>query len=249
MTIPSAYFPRKTFADLARALRCTITTKLILTGRIVTPEDAEAVLASGVADFVGMTRALIADSELPLKSASGRRDEVRVCMGSGEGCIDRLYFGATVSCVQNATIGRETVWGPLERTTRARRIAIVGAGPAGMETARIAAERGHRVVLFEREREVGGAIRFAARAPGWRTTARSSIGSKPNSPDVTSKSCSGTKRRSIRCSGRQPTITCSRPARARAARTFRQRRRARLHRRRRPVRPRKPPRTARARDR
>jgi 2,4-dienoyl-CoA reductase-like NADH-dependent reductase (Old Yellow Enzyme family) len=167
VTIPSAYFPRKTFADLAQALRGTITTKLILTGRIVTPEDAEAVLASGIADFVGMTRAIIADPELPHKSASGRRDEIRVCMGSGEGCIDRLYFGATVSCVQNATIGRETEWGPLERTARPRRIAIVGAGPAGMETARIAAERGHRVVLFEREREVGGAIRFASRAPGW----------------------------------------------------------------------------------
>lgn len=167
VTIPSAYFPRKTFADLAAALRGTLSTKLILTGRIVTPEDAEAVLESGVADFIGMTRALIADPELPRKSARGRRSEVRVCMGSGEGCIDRLYFGATVSCVQNAAIGRESTWGALERAERSRRIAIVGGGPAGMETARIAAERGHRVVLFERERELGGAIRTASRAPGW----------------------------------------------------------------------------------
>ncbi len=167
ITVPSAYYPRKTFGDLATALRGTIVTKLILTGRIVTPEDAEDVLASGVADFVGMTRALIADPELPRKSASGQRDAVRVCMGSGEGCIDRLYFGAPVSCVQNAVIGRELEWPSLERAPARRRIAIVGGGPAGMETARIAAERGHSVVLLERENQLGGAIRYASRAPGW----------------------------------------------------------------------------------
>ena len=168
VTIPSAYYPLKTFVDLAAKLRAAVATKLVVTGRIVTPEDAESVLASGAADFVGMTRALIADPELPAKSSGGRRDEVRVCMGSGEGCIDRLYFGATVRCVQNAVIGRETMWGgALAAVDEPRRIAVVGAGPAGMETARIAAQRGHRVKLFEREREVGGAIRFASRAPGW----------------------------------------------------------------------------------
>ncbi len=167
VTVPSAYYPRKTFTDLASALRETISTTLIVTGRIVTPEDAEAVLESGVADFVGMTRALIADPELPQKAAGGRRASIRVCMGSSEGCIDRLYAGGTVRCVQNATIGRETEWGPLERVADPRRVAIVGGGPAGMETARVAAERGHRVTLFERQPELGGAIRFASRAPHW----------------------------------------------------------------------------------
>jgi 2,4-dienoyl-CoA reductase-like NADH-dependent reductase (Old Yellow Enzyme family)/thioredoxin reductase len=166
-TVPSAYYPRKTFVDLAAALRTTIDTTLIVTGRIVTPEDAEAVLAANAADFVGMTRALIADPQLPHKIAAGKRTEVRVCMGSGEGCIDRLYFGRTVRCVQNAEIGRELVWPKLEPVAHRQRVVVIGGGPAGMEAARTAARRGHTVILLERSATLGGAIRLASRAPGW----------------------------------------------------------------------------------
>jgi 2,4-dienoyl-CoA reductase-like NADH-dependent reductase (Old Yellow Enzyme family)/thioredoxin reductase len=166
-TIPSAYYPRKTFVDLAAALRATIGATLIVTGRITTPEDAEAVLASGVADFVGMTRALIADPELPAKAVAGNAAQIRVCMGSGEGCIDRLYFGRPVRCVQNATIGRELTWPPLSRAQHAQRVVVIGGGPAGMEAARTAARRGHDVVLLERTAALGGAIRTASGAPGW----------------------------------------------------------------------------------
>jgi 2,4-dienoyl-CoA reductase-like NADH-dependent reductase (Old Yellow Enzyme family) len=80
---------------------------VIVTGRIVTPAQAEEVLRSGAADLVGMTRALIADPEMPRKAREGRLDDIRVCMGSGEGCIDRLYFGMPIGCVQNPVIGRE----------------------------------------------------------------------------------------------------------------------------------------------
>lgn len=165
--IPSAYFPEKTFVDLAALVRERVGAVVIVTGRITTPQAAEAVLASGVADAVGMTRAMIADPEMPRKAHEDRVAEIRTCMGSNEGCIDRLYFGLTVACVQNATIGRELEWGSLEPAPVSRRVAVIGGGPAGMEAARIAAQRGHRVTLHERERELGGAIRIASRAPAW----------------------------------------------------------------------------------
>jgi NADPH-dependent 2,4-dienoyl-CoA reductase/sulfur reductase-like enzyme len=104
---------------------------------------------------------------MPNKAREGRIAEIRTCMGSNEGCIDRLYFGLPVTCVQNATIGRELEWTALQPAENARRVAVIGGGPAGMEAARIAAQRGHRVTLYEREEELGGALRVASRAPAW----------------------------------------------------------------------------------
>lgn len=165
--IPPAYFGIGTFVELARAIRERVKTPVIVTGRIVTPQQAEEVLASGAADLVGMTRALIADPHLPRKALAGALDDIRVCMGSNEGCIDRLYFGLPIGCVQNPVIGREREWGTLEPAGTPKRIVVVGGGPAGMEAARVAATRGHQVTLFERADQLGGAILVAARAPGW----------------------------------------------------------------------------------
>lgn len=165
--IPSSYYPKKTFADLASLVRDRVNATIILVGRIVTPDDAEDVLASGVADLVGMTRAMIADNDMPRKAQEGRAHEIRTCLGSNEGCIDRLYFGLPVRCVQNAIIGRELQYLKLEPAKQPKRVAVIGGGPAGMETARIAAQRGHTVTLYERETELGGAIRIASRAPQW----------------------------------------------------------------------------------
>ncbi|GAC1614273.1 MAG: NADH:flavin oxidoreductase [Candidatus Dormibacteraceae bacterium] len=165
--IPSAYYPPGTFVGLGRRLKELVRAPVIVTGRIVTPAQAEAVLREGAADLIGMTRALIADPELPRKAAAGRLAEIRVCMGSNEGCIDRLYSGAAITCVQNPVIGREREWADLQPARRPRRVLVVGGGPAGMEAARIAAMRGHAVRLFERDDRLGGAIRLAARAPGW----------------------------------------------------------------------------------
>ncbi|HEY6378207.1 MAG TPA: FAD-dependent oxidoreductase [Candidatus Dormibacteraeota bacterium] len=140
---------------------------VIVTGRIVTPAQAEAVLAEGAADLVGMTRALIADPELPTKAAAGRAEQIRVCMGSDEGCIDRLYGGAPITCVQNPVIGREREWAELTPAASPRRVLVVGGGPAGMEAAWVAAARGHSVKLVERGGRLGGSVLLAARAPGW----------------------------------------------------------------------------------
>jgi 2,4-dienoyl-CoA reductase-like NADH-dependent reductase (Old Yellow Enzyme family)/thioredoxin reductase len=165
--IPPAYLGFGNFVEMAGRIKERISTPVIVTGRIVTPAQAEAVLASGAADMVGMTRALIADPDLPNKAKAGLSDEIRVCMGSNEGCIDRLYFGLPVGCVQNPVIGREREWATLISAERPKRVVVVGGGPAGMETARVAAERGHEVVLFERQDRLGGAIRVACLAPGW----------------------------------------------------------------------------------
>ncbi len=165
--IPSAYYEPGTFVDLAGRIKAVVKTPIIVTGRIVTPEHAEEILERGAADLIGMTRALIADPDLPAKASNGRSGDIRVCMGSNEGCIDRLYFGLPVSCVQNPVVGREQQWLNLELATTPRYIVVIGGGPAGLETARVAAARGHRVTLLERGNTLGGAIRIAARAVGW----------------------------------------------------------------------------------
>ena len=165
--IPSAYYGLGTFVSLAGRIRSVVKTPVIVTGRIVTPDQAEQVLQSGAADLIGMTRALIADPDLPAKAKNQKTADIRVCMGSNEGCIDRLYLGLPIGCVQNPVVGREKSWGQITPSTKAKHIVVIGGGPSGMETARVAALRQHRVTLLERDSELGGAIRLAARAPGW----------------------------------------------------------------------------------
>ena len=165
--IPPAYLGFNNFVEMAGRIKKRVETPVIVTGRIVTPAQAEAVLASGAADLVGMTRALIADPELPNKARAGDLDDIRICMGSNEGCIDRLYFGLPIGCVQNPVVGREREWGALIPAAHRQRVVVVGGGPSGMETARVAAERGHDVTLIEQRNRLGGAIRIACLAPGW----------------------------------------------------------------------------------
>ena len=165
--IPSAYYGLGTFVSLAGRIRSAVATPVIVTGRIVTPDQAERVLESGAADLVGMTRALIADPDLPTKARNQQPEQIRVCMGSNEGCIDRLYFGLPIGCVQNPVVGREQSWGNFNPATKPRHVVVIGGGPAGLETARVAASRHHKVTLLERDSELGGAIRIAARASGW----------------------------------------------------------------------------------
>jgi NADPH-dependent 2,4-dienoyl-CoA reductase/sulfur reductase-like enzyme len=128
-------------------------------------EQAEAALAAGVCDLVGMTRALIADPELPRKSLAGRLDDIRVCVGASEGCIGRLRQGKAIGCVQNPVIGREGELAEIRPATRPKRVVVVGGGAAGLEAARVAAIRGHQVTLLEASRDLGGQILAAARAP------------------------------------------------------------------------------------
>jgi NADPH-dependent 2,4-dienoyl-CoA reductase/sulfur reductase-like enzyme len=134
-------------------------------GRINDPAVAERVLQAGQADLCIMNRALIADPDFPNKAKEGRLDDIRQCMGYNQGCIDRIYTGRGVTCVQNAVIGREATWADLPRTKETKKVVIIGGGPAGLECARVARLRGHRVILFEKSQELGGQTLIARRAP------------------------------------------------------------------------------------
>jgi 2,4-dienoyl-CoA reductase (NADPH2) len=126
---------------------------------------AETVLREGNADLVSMARPLLADPEFPNKAASGREDEINTCIACNQACLDRVFENKRATCLVNPRAGRETEL-VYRKVTVPRRIAVIGAGPAGLACATVAAERGHRVTLFEREQEIGGQFRYAREVPG-----------------------------------------------------------------------------------
>ncbi len=123
---------------------------------------AEHAIKAGHADLVGMARALIADPDLPVKSQTGRLDEIRGCLGINQDC---RAFDPHLHCAVNAEVGRARPATVGVQVSRPREIYVIGGGPAGLEAARVSAERGHRVTLFERDTTLGGAVRVAAAAP------------------------------------------------------------------------------------
>src|SRR5581483_7926557 len=163
---PGMHFPEGTWVALAAAVKAAISLPVSCAGRIRDPRQAEQLLAAGKLDLVQMARALIADPELPNKAREGRLDEIRPCIYISSGCLGRLYRGSPISCVQNPAVGREREYGEIRPAPAPRRVVVVGGGPAGMQAAVVARQRGHAVTLFERERLLGGQMRLAARAPG-----------------------------------------------------------------------------------
>jgi len=157
-------YPRALLVPLAAELRSSTRLPLLAVCRIKDPEEAEAILASGAADLIGLNRALIADPELPLKARQGRGAEIRPCIGCNQGCLQREAEGFDLSCTVNPSIGSELAPEISPASRRRRRVLVVGAGPAGLETARIAAQRGHDVLLLERSQTPGGQLAIAARA-------------------------------------------------------------------------------------
>ncbi|MFT3874876.1 MAG: NADPH-dependent 2,4-dienoyl-CoA reductase [Propioniciclava sp.] len=157
--------PRAAFAGLAGRLRRQVTVPVIASNRINRPETAEQILARGDADLVSMARPLLADAELVTKATTGREREIITCIACNQACLDHTFTSQRVSCLLNPRSGFETEL-LMPPTPAPRRIAVVGAGPAGLAASVELAGRGHRVDLFEASDAVGGQFRLAARIPG-----------------------------------------------------------------------------------
>lgn len=163
--MPPMALPPEPFVHLAAGIKSVSKVPVMHAQSIRDPVQAERILASGMVDMVGMTRAHIADPHLVIKIRDGKEDQIRQCVGANY-CIDRQYHGQDVLCIQNAATSREaTMPHDIAKADKLRKVVVVGAGPAGLEAARVARERGHEVVLFEKQPQVGGQIVLAAKAP------------------------------------------------------------------------------------
>ncbi|MEZ5774207.1 MAG: FAD-dependent oxidoreductase [Hyphomicrobiaceae bacterium] len=164
---PPTPAPHGLFVPMAAAIKKVVKLPVFTVGRITDPVMAEQIVADGRADMVGMTRAHVADPEIVAKVRDGRPEDVRPCVGANV-CIAHVQSGHPIRCIQNPETGREKAWGPAAATKKARQVLVVGGGPAGLEAARVAASRGHRVSLVERDTYLGGQFALRASIPAWK---------------------------------------------------------------------------------
>ncbi|TMH48820.1 MAG: NADPH-dependent 2,4-dienoyl-CoA reductase [Betaproteobacteria bacterium] len=157
--------PRAAFAWVTRRLKGEVKIPLITTNRINDPATAETLLARGDADMVSMARPFLADPDFVHKAALDRADEINTCIGCNQACLDQIFERQTATCLVNPYACRETEL-KLVPAAKKRKVAVVGAGPAGMACAVTAAERGHDVTLFDAAAEIGGQFNLARRIPG-----------------------------------------------------------------------------------
>jgi 2,4-dienoyl-CoA reductase-like NADH-dependent reductase (Old Yellow Enzyme family)/thioredoxin reductase len=164
-TIPLMSAPKDRLYKLAGEIKPCVRIPVIAVGRINSPELAEDILISGKADMIATGRALICDPFWPKKARVGKSDEIRKCIACNQGCMERISQEKDLTCLLNPQVGREGME-DLRKSRKRKNVFIIGGGPAGMEAAITASTRGHRVSLFEKEKELGGQGDLAARAPG-----------------------------------------------------------------------------------
>ena len=157
--------PRAAFTWVTARFRKELSVPVITSNRINTPEVAEEVLARGDADMVSMARPFLADPDFVIKAQENRADEINTCIGCNQACLDHVFGGVMTSCLVNPRACHETELHILA-TTSSKKIAVVGAGPAGLAAATTAASRGHQVTLFDGANEIGGQFNIAKQIPG-----------------------------------------------------------------------------------
>ena len=157
--------PRAAFAWVTRKLKGEVGIPLCATNRINAPDVAEKILADGDADMVSMARPFLADPEFVNKAAAGRAVEINTCIACNQACLDHTFRNELASCLVNPRACHETELNYLPATVK-KKVAVVGAGPAGLAAACVLAERGHSVQLFDSAGEIGGQFNMAKRIPG-----------------------------------------------------------------------------------
>jgi len=187
ITVGPMYVPLGVLVPLHSAIREAVDHIPVFTaGRINDPIQAEKILADGHADMIVMCRAQIADPELANKAKEGRLDDIRPCIACIQGCQNRILQNMPITCLQNSQVGREGE--EIQKTFAPKRIMVIGGGPAGLEAARIAAERGHKVSLYEKNERLGGQVNIHTRMAfreefneviRWRSLQLEKLGVKP----------------------------------------------------------------------
>ncbi len=157
--------PRGAFGWVSARIKAATRLPVIATNRFNSPQDADALIASEAADLISMARPLLADPELPRKALEGRESEINTCIACNQGCLDRVFENQRATCLVNPRAAYETEL-ILLPAAPVKRVAVVGAGPAGLACATALGERGHQVTLFERAHEIGGQFRYAREVPG-----------------------------------------------------------------------------------